>query len=242
MRGLFLIGTDTGVGKTTLGCGLLRLAHRRRFALVPFKPVETGCDPVPHDADRLRTAAALPGLNTADVCALPLVAPIAPSVAARLENRHIDLEYLVRHAKGLARRGDALLVEGAGGLLTPFGSEASAATLASLLDVAVLIVAANRLGTINHTALTFAELQRRGLSCAGIVLVNTTPELGPDGEFNAEEIHAATGRKPLGTLRHCEDRTNPDVLADAVAGDLELGELLEGRLTFSAARPVTRGQ
>src|SRR6185369_4812142 len=113
------------------------------------------------------------------------------------------------------------LVETAGGVLTPYSPSLTAASLAELLDLDVLLVAANRLGTINHTALALAEIARRRLRLLGLVLVDVTPAAGqPDRPFNAAEIQASTGVRALGTLRHLGAdggaHADPDRLADAL--------------------------
>lgn len=229
MRGLFLVGTDTGVGKTTVGIGLVRLAARRGSRLVPFKPVETGCDPNPRDARLLRNAANIPDLAVSDICPFPFPAPVAPSVAARLAGSSVSTEALLARAHALVNHGDALLIEGAGGLLTPYGPEITAASLADLFDIPILLVAANRLGTINHVALSVAEIRRRRLRLAGIILVDVSATQQPDHAFNSHEINAITGIAPLGTLRHCPSG-DPDGIADALASDILLGSLLDGIL------------
>ncbi len=249
MRGLLLLGTDTGVGKTALGRGLLCLAHQRGLTLVPFKPAETGCAPEPADARDLLHAATfcncanattpsapthgvlarLRSLTTADICPYRFPAPIAPSAAARAAGIAIDPGVLARTAARLASLGDALLVEGAGGVLSPYGPGFTGASLAELLALDVLLVAANRLGTINHTALAVTELRRRNLDLRGIVLVDVTPDGGPDREDNATEIEALTGLAPLGILRHSPAPT-PHALAVRVAADIDLRPLFAGRL------------
>lgn len=224
--GLLLAGTDTGVGKTTVARGLLRIAHERNRRLIPFKPVETGCEGnPPRDASDLLEAASLPGLTLADVCPYPFAAPLAPSIAARLEQRPIDIDRIVSRAAELSRRGDALLVETAGGLLTPWAPGFTAADLAARLGLPVLIVAANRLGVINHAALVAAECRRRGLVCVGFVLVDVSSTPTPDRRFNATEIAAHTGMPSLGTLRHIPD-PQTSTIARHVATDLDLGALL----------------
>jgi len=229
VRGLFLIGTDTGVGKTAVGQGLLRLAHRRGFRLVPYKPAETDWQATTSDAQRLLDAAALPGLTIADVCPFPFPDAVAPSVAARLSGRPLSTSILVAHGEAQAARGDALLIEAAGGLLTPYGPGLTSASLAYHFGIDILVVAANRLGTINHTALTLAELSRRALRLAGFVLVDVNPLPGPDHATNAAEIATLTGVFPLGVLRHSQS-LDADSLADAVAQDLDLSTVLDGAL------------
>lgn len=231
MRGLLLLGTDTGVGKTTLACGLLRLAHRRGLRLMPFKPAETGCGADgPQDAQRLCVAAALPDVTPADVCLYAFSPPLAPSIAARLAGAEVRATEIRQAALALAVRGDALLVESAGGALTPYGSAFTAADLAPLLDIDVVLVSANRLGTISQTALAIAELRRRNLRLRGVVLVDISPEPSPDHDFNAAEIVALTGVGLRGTLRYSAT-LDPNRVADAVAADIDLRGLLDDRLT-----------
>lgn len=252
MRSLLLLGTDTGVGKTTLARGLLQLAHQRGLTLVPFKPAETGCAPEPSDARDLLAAATfcdchnahavegahgdasrLRALTPADICPYRFSEPIAPSTAARAAGVHIEPARIRAVAERLAPLGDALLVEGAGGVLSPYGPGFTGASLAELLALDVLLVAANRLGTINHTALAVAELRRRGLTLRGIVLVDVTAAGGPDRADNAREIADLTGVAPLGVLGFTPAPT-PLTLAKRVAADLDLKPLFAGRLAAPA--------
>jgi len=222
LSGLVLIGTDTGVGKTTVARALLRLAVRRGLRLLPFKPIETGCgDHPPRDALDLVHAASATSLTLAQVCPYSFSAPVTPSVAARLEGRSINLVALVGAARELAARADALLVEGAGGLLSPWGPDLNVGTFASLLRLPVVIIAANRLGTINHTALVAAECRRRQLPCIGFVLVDVCPITTPDHDTNAEEIARETQLPFLGALPHV-DHTDVDALADRAAVTLDV--------------------
>ena len=224
--GIFLVGTDTGVGKTTVGRALLRHASRRGYRLVPFKPVETGCEgSAPPDATSLVEAASIPGLSVTEVCRYPFSAPLSPSVAARLEGATIEAAEIVTRANMLARHADALLVEGAGGLLSPWGPDLNAATLASTLGLPVAIIAANRLGTINHTALVAEACVRRGLRCVGFVLVNATPVATLDRASNATEIARETGLPSLGILSYLPN-ADSDTLATRARSELDLGTLL----------------
>lgn len=251
--GLLLLGTDTGVGKTTFARGLLQLAHQRGLTLVPFKPAETGCAPEPADARDLLAAATfcdcetagpaatavhgdstpLRGLTLADVCPYRFREPIAPSAAARAAGVVIDPARIRAAAHQLAALGDALLVEAAGGVLSPYGPGFTGATLAEQLALDVVLIAANRLGTINHTALAVGELRRRGLTLRGIVLVDVTADGGPDRAHNAAEIAELTGVTPLGVLSHTAAAT-PARLAARLAADLDLRPLFGGRLASPA--------
>jgi dethiobiotin synthetase len=220
-RGLFVTGTDTGVGKTLVAAGLARLALRRGLKPIPFKPAETGCDPEPADARRLWRAAA-PAIDQADVCMHALPLPAAPAQAAAAVGLRIDLVAVADRAHALGQRGGFLLVEGAGGLLVPYAAGETAADLAARIGLPLLIVGRTALGTINHVALTLAEAARRRLRVAGYVLNRTSPDEAPHESGNAQMITAVTGMAPLGTIPHlpADLRDDDDRLADALLAAL----------------------
>jgi dethiobiotin synthetase len=215
--GLFVTGTDTGVGKTLVSAGLLRLARRAGRVPIPFKPVETGCAPEPLDARRLWRAAQ-PPIAPDEVCLHALPLPAAPALAAADAGMRIDLEVLASRARALARSGDFLLVEGAGGLLVPYAGALTTADLAAILGLPLLVVGRTALGTINHVALTLAECARRGLPVAGCVLNRTEPEVGGHEDGNVQLISDITHRRPLGVVEHVPPPLNEDDdrVADAV--------------------------
>ena len=220
-QGLFVTGTDTGVGKTTVSVALLRLALRRGLRPIPFKPVETGCDPDPADAGALWRAAR-PTIPQPDVCFQALRLPAAPSLAATAEGTRIDLDLIVERAHALAAKGDFLLIEGAGGLLVPYVDALTNVDLAVRLALPLLVVARTALGTVNHTALTLREAGRNGLAVAGVILNRTTERPAPHEPGNAELIATLTGRQVLGTLPYLSvgARSDPDLLADALEGNV----------------------
>jgi dethiobiotin synthetase len=220
-RGLFVTGTDTAVGKTTVGVGLARLALTRGRIPIPYKPVETGCAPEPTDARRLWEAAR-PPTTLAETCPFPLALPAAPAAAAMDAGVALDPDELVRPAFDLAGRGDYLLVEGAGGLLVPYAGSITNADLAARFGLPLLVVGRTALGTINHVCLTLAELSRRGLPLAGLLLVRTTPEAGPHEATNADLIEAVAGTRPLGTLPFlpAAEANDPDRIAAALEAAL----------------------
>ncbi len=219
LNGLFVTGTDTGVGKTTVSIGLLRAARRRGLAPIPFKPVETGCDPDPADAHALWHAAQ-PPVDPSAVCLYSLRLPAAPHQAAEAEGVVVDLDRILTRAHDLTRRGDFLLVEGAGGLLVPYTRDATAVELAARLELPLLIVARTALGTINHTALTLREAARHGLPIAGLVFNRTHSELQPHEDGNGPLIARLTGQRALGTLPWIAGGAgnDPNALADALEG------------------------
>jgi len=231
--GLFVTGTDTGVGKTMVSVGLLRLAHRRGLRPVPFKPAETGCDPHPADARALWLAAGSP-VPEPDVCLYSLRLPAAPAQAAAAEGVRIDLQRIGQHARTLAAEGGLLLVEGAGGLLVPYAPGVTCVDIAARLELPLLVVARTALGTVNHTALTLREARRASLDIAGVILNRTTRAEAPHEPGNADLIAELTGRRPLGALPWLtpEAAADPDAVADALAtsiGEAALDQLLAGR-------------
>jgi dethiobiotin synthetase len=214
-KGLFVTGTDTGVGKTVVACALVRLALARARRLIPFKPVETGCAPDPSDALALWEAARRPVPRDA-VCLYPLALPAAPAVAAAAANQLIDFDAIETRADELQAAGDALIIEGAGGLLVPYRGATTTADLATQLGLPLLVVARSALGTINHTALTLFEITRRQLPLAGLVLVQTTSD-GTDPAENSNQIKILTGSASLGVLPHLAPGSDADKIAAALA-------------------------
>lgn len=217
--GLFVTGTDTGVGKTAVAAGLTRWALRQGLRPIPFKPVETGCTPDAQDARFLWQAAGQP-VDERDVCLHRFRLPAAPAQAARAEGASVALDEVVDRAVQLAGRGDLLVVEGAGGLLVPYGEDWTAADLIARLRLPVLVVARTALGTINHTALTAAELRRRGLPITALVLNRTTREEAEHEHGSIPFVRAASGLEPLGPVPWIPEPRDPDRLADALEAAL----------------------
>lgn len=201
-RGVFI--TDTGVGKSRVGAALAHLLRVRGVRVRPRKPVESGCSMgpdglVPHDAAILRAAAG--GIDP--VCPYRLQAPLSPERAAELEGMTLCLGQL--HAACLSgiESGDFLLVEGAGGFYSPLASGALNADLAGGLGLPVLMVAADRLGTLNHTLLTVEAVRMRGLALAGLILNQPVPQPDPAMD-NAADL-ARWLQMPVLRLPHTAD-------------------------------------
>src|SRR4030095_6338537 len=158
-----------------------------------LKPVETGVTDLPEDAVALREAAADPA-PLDEICPSRLLPPLAPSVAARLERATIDLARLEALVRRRLDAADVLIVEGAGGLLVPIADSVTYADLAARLRLPLVVVAANRLGAVNHCALTAQVAAAMGLHVLGIVLSNLTPERDLSADTNGDTIRAPTGR------------------------------------------------
>lgn len=221
MAGILVTGTDTGVGKTVVACALAASLVERGVRVAVWKPVETGIEPgAENSSDAALLAGAVRSREPLDaVCTYRLRAPLAPAVAARLENVTIDLARLEQAYRRRADRAELVIVEGAGGLLVPLTGRSTYLDLARRLDVPILIVAANRLGTINHTALTARVAAAEGVRVAGFVL-NDPLAARPDGApapgampsahdlspvTNRDAIVEQTGLPCLGELPHIPD-------------------------------------
>jgi len=198
---LFVTGTDTGVGKTFVACALAAALRRAGRRVGVMKPVETGVAGDPEDAVRLKAAAGDPA-PLDEICPYRLPAPLAPSVAARLAGVTIDVDALVAAIAARRQASDALLVEGAGGLLVPVVDRVTWLDLAVRLALPVLIVAANRLGTVNHAALTARVARDAGLVVPGFVLSQPTATTDESAGTNAETIATLTGLRCLAVVPH----------------------------------------
>ena len=225
MRGLFVTGTDTGVGKTRVATALAHALATRGLRVHARKPVESGVDARegPLDAQALQAAAG--GHEPLErVCPLRLRAPLSPERAAALEGVALELDDLVASARAGTADDGFVLVEGAGGFLSPIARAALNADFASTLALPVLIVAADRLGTLNHTLLTVEAVHARGLDIAGVVL-NAPDEAASEGMDNAADLARWLGR-PVLRFAHgraagapwVDEAAQLDALVDALAG------------------------
>lgn len=206
--GIFITGTDTGVGKTLVACGLAALLRESGYKVGAMKPAETGCEEkdgrlFPQDAYYLKEASG--SAEPLDrICPYRLRAPLAPSVAAEREGVKIDIDQIVRLYSEINSAHDITLVEGAGGLLVPILPHYTYADLAKLLKLPVLVVAANRLGAINHLLLTLEHASGRGLRVLGYVLNQVASESSLAAETNREAILSLTAVPCIGEIPYIE--------------------------------------
>ena len=203
---IVVTGTDTGVGKTWVARALSHALVAAGRRVVALKPVETGCtDATSHLEDGPLLAAAT-GQAEPRTALLRFAAPVAPVLAAEREGEAIDLDALVLRIETLSEGAEVLLVEGAGGLLSPITWEWTAVDLARSLGADALVVAMDRIGTINHTQLTLSALELAGVSAVGVVL--TAPE-SPDASTgtNAAAIARLSGLDEVLSLPRAADPT-----------------------------------
>ena len=189
---MFVVGTDTGVGKTVVAAGLAWALRQCGIDVGVMKPVETGFSTRgPSDAATLRRAAGAPD-PIEDVAPYRLKAPLAPLVAARKEGVRLSLQRIVHAFHRLAARHRFVVVEGVGGLMVPLTPTHTTLALAEALQLPILLVIANRLGAINHTLLTLHAAECRGLTVRGLVLNH--PQ-------HAQSLVERTNREVLARLR-----------------------------------------
>jgi len=208
-KGIFITGTDTGVGKTFFACGLAALLKESGYKVGVMKPAETGCDQgegklVPRDAAALKEASGCE-IPLEQICPYQFREPLAPSVAAEKEGTRIDIDRLMSVYSEISATHDVTIVEGAGGLLVPLLPSYTYADLAKVLKLPLIVVAANKLGMINHLLLTLEHASCKGLSVLGYVLnqIESQPSLA--AETNREALVSLTGVPCMGEVPYIED-------------------------------------
>ena len=221
MPSFLITGTDTGVGKTVVGCGLAAdlTAQRKRVGIL--KPAETGCperegELYPQDA-ALLAGFAQSSLPLEEICPYRFAPPVAPSVAADMAGTAIEVNRIREHLQRQVASHDIVIVEGAGGLLVPLNGRYSFADLAADLQLPVLIVIGSKLGALNHALLTFHCAQARSLSVLGYILNHPTPVSDNSDlaiQTNAQTLAGLTDVPCLGILPYMS--LSGDVAADRV--------------------------
>jgi dethiobiotin synthetase len=221
VKGLFVTGTDTGVGKTVVACSLVAAFARRGLRVAPMKPCETGGG---DDALRLIEASGR-ALPLSDVSPVRHPLPASPEAAATAAGERIELEPIRAAYLRLTRDAEVTLVEGAGGLLVPIAPGLLMADLARALELPLVVVARASLGTVNHTLLTVEAARRRGLRVAGVIFSRALETTGPDEPTNPTAIARHGEVEILGTLPRLTS-LDPSALADAAERHLAIDRLL----------------
>lgn len=215
MRGLFVTGTDTGIGKTVVAGAICAALTARGERVAAFKPVVTGVDEAPTDGwppDHELLAAAAGGWRSpAEVAPYTFGPPLSPHYAAALAGAAVEPELLAATAQAAAASADALVCEGVGGLLVPLADDYSVLDLAHGLGLPLIVVARTGLGTINHTLMTVRTAQAAGLDVAAVVM---TPwdDPAPIEESNRQTVERLAGVAVCGL-----PPTTPATLASAGA-------------------------
>lgn len=227
--GIFITGTDTGVGKTLVACGLAALLRESGYRVGVMKPVETGCEEkdgrlFPQDVFFLKEVSGCEE-PLEKICPYRLRDPLAPSMAAAREGVQIDVSLLEQIYSEISSKHDITIVEGAGGLLVPMLPSFTYADLACVLKLPLVVVAANRLGVINHLLLTLEHASSRGLTVLGYIFnrLDARPSLAAD--TNREALLSLTAVPYLGEIPYIENLE---------AKRSSLGDLFEERLDLQS--------
>jgi dethiobiotin synthetase len=196
----FITGTDTGVGKTYVTRLILEALRNERVDAVGYKPIACG-----DRDDAAILAEASGGLELDEVNPVFLNTAVAPYVGALLENRVVDPAECIVGFHRLAAKHAQVLVEGAGGWEVPLAPNYRVSDLAVDLNLPVIVVAANRLGALNHLLLTIQAIRARGLVCAGIILNQLEDEMDTAMITNKGVIEDLSGTPLLDHLIHGQD-------------------------------------
>lgn len=219
-RGVFVTGTDTGVGKTLVSCALLHAYAAAGRVAAGMKPVAAGCEETPEglrceDVALLRRASGVQApLELVNPYAF--VPPISPHIAAAEAGQVIDLERIRRAYEALTGLAEQVVVEGVGGFRVPLGKHADTADLARLLSLPVVLVVGMRLGCLSHALLTAEAISSRDLRLVGWVANRVDPGMACF-EANLESLQQRLDAPLLGVVAHAPQ---PDPIE--VARDLRL--------------------
>jgi len=205
-RGIFVTGTDTGVGKTIVGGGLAALLRNQGLKVGVMKPVETGClqedgSIVPADGKFLKDMAGLE-LPLDTIVPYQFKEPLAPWVAGKREGVEIAPDYLLEKFKEISQDADFVLVEGAGGILVPLAQDFFFLNLIKQFNLPLLIISRVELGAINHTLLTLRVAQMEGIAVVGVVFNCLSPEKTIASETNPQVISSLTEVPIWGVIPH----------------------------------------
>lgn len=215
MKGLFITGTDTDVGKTWVGCNIIQALRGAGVAVTPRKPIESGWPQLPNDlsnTDAYKLAEAAGAIaDLADVCPNRFAAALSPVRAARMENCQLYLKDIKAHCNKQLKADDFLYVEGAGGFYSPLVEDGLNADLASSLNLPVVLVANNKLGCMSQILLCCEAIEKRQLTLAAIIL-NQVDAIDGDTAMNNEEDLKDYLSYPIFSLEHKQTRLPPELV------------------------------
>ena len=224
MKGVFVTGTDTGVGKTLAACALIHALAARGLCVVPMKPIAAGAVQragrwINEDTELLMHAAGLDPARAAIITPVLLREPMAPHIAARREGRTISLEPVFDAYARLQRSGAFMVVEGVGGFRVPLGEGLDTVDMAKRFALPVVLVVGMRLGCLNHALLTVQAVQAAGLPLAGWIANHIDAQMSAPDE-NVATLEAEIPAPLLGRIPYL-----PGADVAAVARYLETGAL-----------------
>jgi dethiobiotin synthetase len=221
MKGVFVTGTDTGVGKTLAACALIHALAARGVAATPMKPIAAGAqasggDLLNDDTRALLHAAGRDLALAAQATPILLREPMAPHIAARREGVTISLDAVLAAYERSVAEGKFMVVEGVGGFRVPLGEALDTVDLAQALALPVVLVVGMRLGCLNHALLTVQAIKAAQLKLAGWIASAVDPHMAALDE-NVDALRTRIGAPLLGRLPYTP---SPDPRALAAALDV----------------------
>ena len=216
-RGVFVTGTDTGVGKSLVAAALARHLSDSGVRVGVMKPAETGVEQVDQlgpDA-RLLQWASRSTQPARQICPYRLAAPLAPAVAASREQVRIDYTQLLEDAQDILTHHEFSIIEGAGGLMVPLAGGLLMADFAKALNLPLLVVCRPNLGTINHSLLTLFCAHQMGMEVAGYLINRMPAQKGLAEETAPHTLASMTTDELLGVLGEV-DGTEQEKVAELV--------------------------
>ena len=212
---IFVIGTDTGVGKTVLSLLLMQFFYANGYAPFYIKPIQTGCsDSYDKDSDArfiYKHVKQLTNEDPADSVVYCFREPRAPYFASRNEEEHIDVTIIKDTVDKKSRIYSPVIMEAAGGLLVPVNENTLIIDLIKITGAQPIIAARAGLGTINHTLLTIEALHKRDIQPAGILFIDAGEKPTPQDMIseNIEAVESFSGIKVAGVIGRIKDFSNP---------------------------------
>lgn len=225
-RGIFVTGTDTGVGKTVVTAAIVAALRAEGLNIGVWKPVQSGglIGAGMTDAERLLQITGIME-RPETVASFTFKEPLTPMLAAKQAGVKLTLGGILAAGEPLMKRYDALFIEGVGGVAVPLTDDAMVADLIAQLRIPVLIVARSGLGTINHTLLTASMLRQRAIPIVGIVMNDgELPDQkdDPSAATNAELIERYSGLKVLGRFPRLHQAADTETLIQTIRETIEL--------------------
>lgn len=230
---IFVTATDTDVGKTFVTAGLAAIMQSLGYRAGVYKPIQSGA--IVKNSFLIAPDLAFikkidPYINT--LSSYVMKAPVAPSLAAELEDVKIDMDVILRDFNTLSAKCDTVLVEGAGGIMTPCAPGILISDIAKALNLPLLIVARPDLGTINHVLLTINHAKDAGLNVAGVI-INKYPEGSTDMAIKTAPrlIEEYSDAKVVGIIKNITERKiTPGLLIDTMLNSVDLEKIFNIRI------------
>ena len=213
---IFVIGTDTGVGKTVLSLLLMQFFYANGYSPFYIKPIQTGCsDPYDKDSDAMfiyKHVKQLTDKDPADSIVYCFKEPKAPYFSSRNEGKTIELRAIQDALNKMSRIRSPVIMEAAGGLLVPVNEKTLMIDLVKMTEAKPIIAARAGLGTINHTLLTIEALHKRDIQPIGIIFIDVATKPVPQNMIseNIEVVESYSGIKVAGVIGRIKNFSNPE--------------------------------